>query len=185
MIFSKAGARMSKDRYVQVPEAGAQLREIVDGIRFAMMTTVDAAGELQSRPMPRQVADDDGTLWFLAARQSSLTSQLREQPVVLITYGDARSRTYMSVTGTATVLQDPTRAAQLWDAAVRTWFPDGPDDPELAVIKVEVESGAFRNPLPAPVAFPQFMQAATSGDLHRARWTDRSGVQHAPRAQES
>ena len=176
---------MSKDRYVQVPEAGAQLREIVDGIRFAMMTTVDGAGEVQSRPMPPQHADDDGTLWFLAPRQSSLASQLREQPVVLITYGDRRSRSYMSVTGTATVLQDPAKAAQLWDAAVRSWFPDGPNDPDLAVIKVEVETEAYRNPLPAPVAFPQFMQAATSGELHRARWTERSDVQHAPLAQES
>jgi len=176
---------MSKEPFVQVPEAGAQLREIVDGIRFAMMTSVDGAGDVQSRPMPPQQADDDGTLWFLVPRQSSLTDQLREQPVVLITYGDVRSRSYMSVTGTATVLQDPAKAAELWDAAVRSWFPDGPADPEVAVIKVEVATDAYRHPLPAPVAFPQYVHAATSGDLRRARWTDRSDVQHAPLARES
>jgi hypothetical protein len=53
------------------------------------------------------------------------------------------------------------------------------------VIKVEVATDAYRHPLPAPVAFPQYVQAATSGDLRRARWTDRSDVQHAPLAQES
>ena len=175
---------MSKEPYVQVPEAGAPLREIVDGIRFPMMTTVGRTGDVQSRPMPPQHADADGTLWFLVPRQSSITSQLRDQPVVLITYGDVRSRKYLSVTGTATVLQDPVKAAELWDGAVRGWFPDGPADPEVAVIKVEVASDAYRHPLPAPVAFPQYVQAATSGDL-RARWTDRSGVQHAPLARES
>ena len=129
------------------------------------------------------------TEWIAVSSPGALDSDILNRPdigsVVLITYGDVRSRNYMSVTGTATVLQDPAKAAELWDAAVRSWFPDGPADPEVAVIKVEVATDAYRHPLPAPVAFPQYVQAATSGDLRRARWTDRSDVQHAPLARES
>ena len=176
---------MSKDPFVQCPEAGARLRELVDGIRFAMVTTVDRQGALQSRPMPPQHADEDGTLWFIAPRRSSLADQLREQPAVLITWGDARSRRYLSMNGVARVLHDPAKAAELWDAAVRSWFPDGPADPDVAVIKVELDSSEYRQPRPAPVAFPQFMEAATSGDLPRIRWTEGSDGLHAPLARES
>lgn len=176
---------MSKQSHVQGPDAGARLRELVEGIRFAMVTTVDHEGALKSRPMPPQHAEEDGTLWFIAPRQSSLTDQLRSQPAVLVTWGDVRTRRYLSVNGVATVLHDPAKAAELWDAAVRSWFPDGPADPEVAVIKVELDTSEYRDPLPAPVAFPQFMEAATSGELTRTRWTDRSGAQHAPLAQES
>ena len=176
---------MSKDPYVQCQDAGARLRELVEGIRFAMMTTADRQGGLHNRPLPPQQAEGDGTLWFLAPRQGGLADQLRARPAVLITWGDVRSRRYLSVNGTATVMHDPAKAAELWDAAVRTWFPDGPSDPDVAVIKVELDTDEYRDPVPAPVAFPQFMEAANSGELTRTRWTERSGAQHAPVAQES
>jgi general stress protein 26 len=176
---------MAKDVRVHSPDAGARLRELVEGIRFAMVTSVDPEGTLQSRPLPPQHADEDGTLWFIASRRSSLAHQLRTRPDVLVTWGDVRSRRYLSVNGTATVLHDPAKAAELWDAAIRTWFPDGPDDPEVAVIKVALDISEYREPLPAPVAFPQFMEAATSGETSRMRRTVRSDAQHAPQAQES
>jgi len=176
---------MSKESYVQGPDAGARLRELVEGIRFAMVTTVDHEGAPQSRPLPPQQADQDGTLWFIAPQRSSLADELRTRPEVLITWGDIRSRRYLSVNGQATVLHDPAKAAELWDAVVRCWFPDGPADPEVAVIRVELDTSDCRDPLPAPVAFPQFVQAATSGELTRTRWTERSDALHSPLAQES
>jgi general stress protein 26 len=174
---------MKKEPYVQ--DAGARLRELVEGIRFAMVTTVDHDGTPQNRPLPPQHADDDGTLWFIAPRLSSLADQLRAKPAVLITWGDTRSRRYLSVNGTATVLHDPAKAAQLWDAAIRSWFPDGPEDPDVAVIKVELDTSDCRDPLPAPVAIPQFLAAATGNDSTRTRRTAWSDAQHAPLAQES
>jgi len=176
---------MSKQLYVQEQDAGARLRELVEGIRFAMVTTVDQTGAPQSRPLPPQQADEDGTLWFIAPRRSMLTSELRMRPEVLVTWGDVRSRSYLSVNGQATVMHDPAKAAELWDAVVRCWFPDGPADPEVAVIRVELDTSECRDPLPAPVAFSQFVQAAASVELTRTRWTERSDAQHAPLAQES
>ena len=45
-------------------EAIEKLRELIEDIDIAMLTTVEADGTLRSRPMGTQKAEFDGDLWL-------------------------------------------------------------------------------------------------------------------------
>jgi general stress protein 26 len=177
---------MAHDQHVgqAITDAGDRLREAVDAVRFAMVTTVDRDGTLHSRPMATQRADADGTLWFLAAAGSALVRQLREQPALLVTYGCTRLRRYVSINGVATLMRCARTAGALWDDSVAAQFPDGPADPGVVVVKVSVDTAEYWDPVPAPVAFPRFIETVkAAGPAPRAR-AGRHALLHAPQARE-
>ena len=40
-------------------------------------------------------------------------------------------------------MDDPAKARELWSPFLKAWFPQGLDDPDLVLIRVEVESAEF------------------------------------------
>ena len=48
---------------------------------------------------------------------------------------------WVSVGGTAKVLSDHAKVKDLWSAVLRAFFPDGPDDPEIVLLRVTPEEG--------------------------------------------
>src|SRR5208337_4347672 len=50
---------------------------------------------------------------------------------------------YVSFTGHASVVQDREKMQDLWCPAYRAWFPRGLDDPELALLRVDVERAEY------------------------------------------
>jgi general stress protein 26 len=44
----------------------------------------------------------------------------------------------VSITGRGTVVRDRAKAKELWTELHRAWFPDGLDDPNLALLRVDV-----------------------------------------------
>ena len=49
----------------------------------------------------------------------------------------------MSLTGDAVVVEDVARKRELWNSAVGAWFPQGPDDDSVVLIKVHAESAEY------------------------------------------
>ncbi|PWT75318.1 MAG: general stress protein, partial [Proteobacteria bacterium] len=49
---------------------------------------------------------------------------------------------YVSVSGVGRATRNPERARELWNLAAKVWFK-GPDDPNLAVLEVEVERAEY------------------------------------------
>ena len=107
-----------------------------------MLTTVhDESGALAARPMACQQADPDGTLWFLAFADSEKTDEIRRSPQVNVAFTEEGK--WVSVAGRAAVLQDPARARELWNDFAEAWFQCEPEDPKVAVIRVDGESAEY------------------------------------------
>ncbi len=49
----------------------------------------------------------------------------------------------VSLTGHARVVDDPARKRELWNSAVAAWFPQGPDDGSVVLLKVEGDSAEY------------------------------------------
>ena len=43
----------------------------------------------------------------------------------------------MSLTGDAEVVEDAAKKRELWNSAVEAWFPQGPDDDSVVLLKVD------------------------------------------------
>ncbi len=116
--------------------------DIIKDITIAMLVTVDSAGRLHSRPMGTQKTPFDGTLWFFTAADSETVSDIERDPHVNLAYASTGSESYLSVTGHAQVVDDRAAARELWNPILRAWF-DSPDDPNLRLIRVDVEHAEY------------------------------------------
>ena len=101
--------------------------------RNAMLVT-QRGSELRSRPMVIADVTNDGRLWFLTGVDSGKVDELTEEPFVNVAMQSGES--FLSISGTAVVLRDRNRLDELWSPAYGIWFPDGKDDPSLAVAYV-------------------------------------------------
>ena len=121
--------------------SATKVAELLKGQRFGMLTTTGPDGTLISRPMAMQEVEFDGDLWFFAARDSRKIAQLSAHSQVNVAVGS--SDTWISLTGTGVVVTDAAEEAGAVEHVVEAWFPDGPDDDGVVLLKVEADSAEY------------------------------------------
>ena len=117
------------------------LWKLIKGIKFAMFTTRHDNGHLHARPMTTQNKDGieaDESLWFFMSKKGDPVDDLKAEPVVNLTYADPSADTYVSVSGTAAMIEDQAKKDQLWSKMAEAWFPGGSTDPDLALVQVQI-----------------------------------------------
>jgi len=121
-----------------------KLRELVKDIDFCMMTTVDERGDLHSRPMSSNGdIDADGDIWFFTNASSHKVSEIEKLPKVNVSFADPDNQRYISVSGTAELVLDRAKIDELWRPQFKIWFPEGKDDPEVALLRVRLEKAEY------------------------------------------
>jgi len=116
----------------------AKVAELIKDINVAMLTTEAEDGLLHSRPMATQKTEFDGTLWFFTGLSTGKISEIDWNPEVNLSYSDGGANKYVSVSGTAEIVDDRAKKEELWSDIYKAWFPQGLDDPDLCLMKVEV-----------------------------------------------
>jgi general stress protein 26 len=126
-------------------EAGdfARLRELIRDIRIALLTTVDGEGRFHTRPIQTLEFEADEVLWFFTDRASPKADEVRRDVRVSLGYADPSRHTYAAVSGTGTVFQDAAKARELWTIEQRAYYPDGPQDSRLALLRVQIERAEY------------------------------------------
>ena len=118
----------------------ARVCSLIGDMSVAMLTTKETDDALVSRPMAPLEMDADGALWFFTDSRSTKVDRLRE---VNLSFCDPNRSTYVSIAGRAEVHTERGRIEALWTAFARPWFPDGPESPNLALLKVVPESAEY------------------------------------------
>lgn len=130
-------AQTEKERRVQ------KLKDLVADIRVAMLTSVEEDGSLRSRPMWSQRVEFDGQLWFFTSAGSMKVHEIEREQHVNVSFADPRREHYVSISGRAVLVRDRTKAEQMWSPMLRAFFPRGLDDPDLALIRVDVDRAEY------------------------------------------
>ena len=121
-----------------------ELRELVKDIDFCMLTTIDESGDLHSRPMSvNGDIDPDGDLWFFTAASSHKVQEVKHSPRVNVSFADPKNQHYVSISGTAELVRDPRKIEELWKPEFKIWFPKGTDDPDIALLRVNLEKAEY------------------------------------------
>lgn len=94
-------------------------------------------------PMSTQTVEDDGTIWFFSTKNSDRNRYVKQDPRVQLVYGDSGSQDYLSIYGQAEIVHDPQKAEELWNPFVKVWFPEGPTDPNLSLIRFRPTEGFY------------------------------------------
>ena len=148
------------------PQDTQHLFDLIRDIKFAMLTTVDDDGSLRARPMASKQAEEfDGILWFFTHASSHKTAEVERTHQVNVTFSNPDKHSYVSVSGNAELSRDKAKIEELWTPLNKAWFPNGKDDPDLALLKVTVAKAEFwDSPSSKMVQVFGMAKAAVSGD---------------------
>ena len=112
------------------------LRERVAGVSTVMVTTIDEAGTLSSRPVTVQEVDDSGDVWFVVDRHADWVHDGVD--AVNVAFVDDGA-TWVSVGGRAALDDDTERLRRLWGPGLDAWFPDGPTTDGVVALHVQAD----------------------------------------------
>ena len=145
-------------------EAEKKVFDLIRKIEVAQMVTVGGDGKLRSRPMVAKQDDFNGELWFFTSAASGKIHEIKGDGEVLLTYSDPSRQNYVSVEGEGAVVRDPQKIRDLWSEPMRVWFPKGPTDPDIALVRVKVREATYWDaPSSAFVYAYGYAKAVTTG----------------------
>jgi general stress protein 26 len=114
----------------------AELSAKIKSVRFAMFTTQDQHGHLTSHPMTAQQLDPQGALWFFTSTHTNLWENIAHEPEVNISFADPADNLFVSVSGRAERVVERSLIEAMWNPGVQAWFPNGPQDEHVVLVKV-------------------------------------------------
>jgi len=142
---------MSKDTHA--PTVQQQLKNAIHGLHVAMLTTPDGEGLLTSKPMHLLEFDDAGAFWFYCPWSPESEAAFPQghggHPFerANLAFTDASSSRYVSVACRGELVRDRARIHALWTPMAKPWFPEGPDAPNLAALRlVPVQAELWTGP---------------------------------------
>ena len=138
----------------------SELIRLIRTIKTALLTTLDGEGQLHTRPLQTLEAEENGTLWFFTDWSSPKVQELNRDFRVSVGYAEPSRHTYIAVSGAGSLLRDPHRAKQLWSAEQRAFYPEGPQDGRLAILRVALQRAEYWI-APGPVSY--LIAAARAG----------------------
>lgn len=117
-----------------------KLIDLIHDFDTAMLVTKTDEG-LDSRPMAVAQATDEGELWFVTDRNSGKIANLMLDQDVAITMQGANK--FVTLSGECRVIDDRAKVNELWQESWKVWFPNGPKDPSITLLKVEPSRGEY------------------------------------------
>jgi general stress protein 26 len=90
---------------------------------------------LRARPMAVAHFDAESpmlTVWFITHIDSTKVAEVRSNQAAHV-LGQSSNR-FISVSGSVDVVRDQEKIAKLWQTSFEVWFPDGPTDPDIALL---------------------------------------------------
>src|SRR5262249_3879290 len=145
------------------------MRGWMQGIPYCMLTTIGTTGELRSRPMTLQQGEFTGELWFFASRNCDAAVEIRRDARVNVTFCAADGDHFISASGRGRVVDDAAQKHELWNPLPEKWFPNGKDDPEVILIKMEVETSEYWESSTGTVAHLSHLAPAALMDHARSK----------------
>ncbi len=143
-----------------------KLAELLQDMPIAMLTTF-TNGRPRSVPMARQEVEASDELWFITARSSGLVDAIRSEPMVALTFSSRDS--WVSLVGRAAIVDDREKLADLWNTFAEAWLPGGPDDPEAALLRVDIDSAEYWDTPGGKIAsLLSFAKTKLTGDTYDA-----------------
>jgi general stress protein 26 len=121
----------------------AKLGEFILAIRVALLTTVDRDGQFHTRPVQTLEVEAGRTLWFFTDWSSPKVDELHHDARVSLGYADIAKNVYVAVTGSGRLMRDRQKAKNLWSIEQRAYYPQGPEDERLALLRVDIERAEY------------------------------------------
>jgi general stress protein 26 len=118
---------------------------IVDSSNSRVLVTVDENEKPRARIMSPFTPLEDWTIWLGTFPTSRKAKQIKNNPNVVVFYYDSKSYSYVNISGTAKLVNDPDLKAKYWKEGWKRFYPDRETDYILIkVIPERLEVCSFK-----------------------------------------
>lgn len=114
-----------------------KFKELLKDTHSCIMITRSLDGEYDGRPMATADVDNDGVLWFFTNDYSKKVKEIAWDNKVCLTFSAKAENAFIVINGIASISTDQVKMKELWKPVLKAWFPEGLDDPRIALLKVE------------------------------------------------
>jgi len=137
---------MALDKKERLAGAAAfqKMRELLRHFPIAVLFTVED-GVATARPLGIASNPDEftGSVWFITDSRSRKVQAISRGASVSLVCENHEKGAYLYLMGSAAVVEDRERLRELYTPVQRTWFPDGPDDPHITLIRFDGEHADY------------------------------------------
>lgn len=137
--------------------------DIIEKTGVGMLATRFDGG-LRARPLELRPDRDEGVIYFVTDVRGHKDDEIEAHPEVAFIIVDHEDKAYLSISGRAEVMRDDDKAAALWKKTDDVWWPDGPLDPNVRVLRLVPETAElWDGPSNSAVAAFEFAKAKVTG----------------------
>ena len=112
-------------------------REIISTSRYAALITLDSSGRPQARTVDPFAPDENFVIWIGTNPRTRKVAAIRHNPQVTLYYFDRESQAYVTIHGTARLVNDAKEKAKHWKEEWKRFYPDRGRDYMLIVVRSE------------------------------------------------
>ena len=112
-------------------------REIIHAAKYAALITVDSLGRPQARTVEPFEPDAQMIVWFATNPRTRKVEQIRRNAHVTLYYFDMTSLSYVTLIGTARLINDATEKKKRWKPEWQAFYPDRDKDYLLVAVTPE------------------------------------------------
>jgi general stress protein 26 len=135
---------MNHTTHLQSQDGVKKLKDMVEEIGMCLFcTNLKTNDGATCRPMSPQEVDYEGNLWFFSDVRSDKNREIAMDNAVQLFFAHPPKSSYMVVNGEAEIIIDRNRTEELWSPAIKIWFSQGKDDPNISIIKVHTKSAYY------------------------------------------
>lgn len=114
-----------------------QAYEIVSNCAFCFVSSNDASGQINSRVVEILEIGEDLTIRFMTDARTRKALEIRQAKTISLSFFSAADRGYVTMGTIPEVTAEIALKQRIWKETLRTWFPNGPDDPHVVTITCE------------------------------------------------
>lgn len=115
----------------------AAAREIMTVARYCALITLDSSGRPQARTLDPFAPDENMVVWLGTNPRSRKVAEIRRNPRVTLYYFDREAQAYVTMSGTARLVNDPKEKARRWKDEWKDFYPDRAKDYLLIAVRPE------------------------------------------------
>ena len=112
-----------------------------------VMLGLEGVEDSRTRPMTAQVdvpegcdKEDGGEIYFFASKSESLVQSLGTGHRAVATYAAKGHKLFAHIHGNLVLSNDRAVIERLWNPIIASWYKDGRDDPDLALLRFDTDS---------------------------------------------
>lgn len=114
--------------------------DILNKIDICLMSSYKDDRQIHTRPMAvvRKKDSPEPCLYFYIRNSSQVEKEIKGKRDVYLSYMDSNTHLYVSFKGQGEIKHDEDLKRELWSPKLKSWFPEGLDDPELGLVEVKL-----------------------------------------------